>query len=56
MLLLNASSGGLVVIIFVEIIIYTACLEGSGLNNIFHLKAQLAINLRSLSSTEDGII
>ena len=46
-LLLNLRTGSWVIQRFLEKTISLACFEGSGLNDIFHLKAQLDIRFRS---------
>ena len=46
-LLLNVRTGSWVTQRFLEKTISLACFEGSGLNDIFHLKAQLDIKFRS---------
>ena len=43
-------------VILVENTTFSACLEGSGLKDIFHLNAQSTIHLRSLFSIADEII
>ena len=54
-LLLNIRTGSWVTQRFLEKIISLACFEGSGLNDIFHLKAQLDIRFRSSLSIAESL-
>ena len=54
-LLLNIRTGSWVTQRFLEKTISFACFEGSGLNYIFHLKAQLDIRFRSSFSISESL-